>query len=86
MSEKNILLKTKEHRDLKDIVEFFRNMADMLEMSSLTFEKKGRTVQLQVPQILEMDLQVKEKVASNKVKRGIEIDLEWITTSEEEAR
>ncbi|PKK89712.1 MAG: hypothetical protein CVV64_12975 [Candidatus Wallbacteria bacterium HGW-Wallbacteria-1] len=82
MSDKNILLKTKEHRDLKDVVEFFRNMADMLEKREIILEKKGRTVQLIVPQIIELDFQVKEKATETKVKRGIEIDLEWIINSE----
>lgn len=77
MSKKEVLFKSDERRDLKNLAEFLHGLADKIAAGEITLKQGDSEVSLNLPNIVELELEVEQKVGKNKTKKSIELEIEW---------
>ena len=82
MAKKTYLLKSEERRDLQSVVAFLRQLADKLADNQVVMRQGDQEVTLTVPDTVELEIQVQEKLKKGGVQRQIEIEIEWMEGGE----
>ncbi len=77
MAKKNILIKSKERRNVQDIAAFLRQLADRLEDNEVALQHRGEEISLEVPAHVTFKLKVKEKIKKRKTKYNLKMTLKW---------
>lgn len=77
MSKKDVLFSSEEWKARQSVAAFLRELADNLEQGEITLRRGEQTVSLILPETIEMEIEVTEKVKRNKTERELEIELEW---------
>jgi amphi-Trp domain-containing protein len=77
MGKKNILIKSKEQRNVQDIAAFLRQLADRLEENEVALQHRGEEISLEVPNRVTFKLKVKEKIKKRKTKYNLKMTLKW---------
>ena len=77
MAKKNILLKSKEQRNIQDVAAFLRQLADRLEQSEIALQRGDQEISLEVPNRVTFKLKVKEKVKKRRTKQQLKMTLRW---------
>lgn len=75
MSEKKDIYRLEEKRSLKQIADYFENLASDLRNGKITFED-GTSIEL--PDILTLDIDVDEKHKEDIISTNAEFELKWV--------
>jgi amphi-Trp domain-containing protein len=78
MGKKKILFKSDEPRDLQTVAAFLRDLADKLEQNEVTFRQGNDEVTIVLPDIVDFEVEVEEKVKKHKTKRSLELEIDWV--------
>jgi len=78
MGREIILFETEERKNRAEIASFLRLLADKIEAGSVTLKSGGNEVSLSLPQNLILETKVEEEEKKGKLKRSLEVEIEWI--------
>jgi amphi-Trp domain-containing protein len=78
MGKKKILFKSDEPRDLNYVAAFLRELADKLEQNEVTLRQGDDEVTIVLPDIVDFEVEVEEKVKKHKTKRSLELEIDWV--------
>jgi amphi-Trp domain-containing protein len=78
MAKKNVLVKSKERRDVQSIATFLRELADRLERQELVLQRGSDEVRLAIPGTVVFALKAKEKTKKRKTKQRLGIKIKWV--------
>jgi amphi-Trp domain-containing protein len=78
MGRKNVLVKSKERRSIKDVAEFLHQLADRLVENELVVQQGNEEVTVTVPNQVTMKLKIKEKLKKRKTKHSLKLGLKWV--------
>ncbi len=84
MGREVILFETEERRSAAEIAAFLRTLADKIEAGSVTLRAGGKEIALPLPKNLILEVKVEEEEKKGKMKRSLEVELEWILGAEDE--
>lgn len=77
MSEKTMLFRAEEWKSRQSVATFLRELADNLEGGQVTLRRGEEEVILSLPETVELEIEVTEKVKEHKTQRELEIEIEW---------
>ena len=77
MAKKTILFKSDQRKNLKEVAEFFRQLADKLESGEIVFRRGTDEVKLKLPKTVDFEIEAEEKHKKRGVQQSIEIEIEW---------
>lgn len=81
--KKNVIMEMEEKRSLADVAHFLRDLADKLEGNQLTLQQGNDEIKLTLPDPITLEFELEEKHKKGRVKRQLEIELEWYPDEEE---
>lgn len=76
MGFETVLFKSEEKKSAKEIAEVLRQVADKIEIGSMTLVQSGNETILDFPQTMILEMKVEEE-QGRKLKKSFEIELEW---------
>ena len=77
MSKKNMLFRAEEWKSRQSTAEFLRELADHLEGGEVMLRRGDEEVRFALPETVELEIEVTEKVKKHKTERELEIEIEW---------
>jgi amphi-Trp domain-containing protein len=77
MSKKNVLFRSEEWKPRQSAAAFLRELADKLEEGEITLMRGEEEVCLTLPETVELEIEVTEKVKRRKTEQELEIEIEW---------
>ncbi|MFW6082849.1 MAG: amphi-Trp domain-containing protein [Chloroflexota bacterium] len=77
MSEKRMLFKSEEWKSRQNTAAFLRELAGKLEAGEIMLRRGDEEVRLTLPDTVELEIEVTEKVKEHKTERELEIEIEW---------
>jgi amphi-Trp domain-containing protein len=77
MAKKNILMKSKERRNIQELAAFLRQLADRLEQNETTLQRGDEEISVEVPSRVTFKVKVKEKVKKGGTKHQLKMVLKW---------
>ena len=83
MGFETVLFKSEEKKSAKEIAEVLRQVADKIEIGSMTLVQSGNETILDFPQTMILEMKVEEE-QGRKLKKSFEIELEWFPGEEQE--
>jgi amphi-Trp domain-containing protein len=82
----NVILKSEEEKTRSEIVSFLREIATKIDSGVVKLVQGESTVELNIPENLQLELKVEEKIKEGKPqKMQLEIELEWYVGSAKES-
>ena len=78
MAEKGIIFESEEPKNITEVAEFLRTLADRLAQGRVTFQKGAEEVVLLFPQNVVLEIKVEQKQKKGKTKHHLEIEIEWV--------
>lgn len=82
MGREIVLFKSEERKSLSEAASILRQVADKVELGTMTLGQNENRVILDFPRNLTMEIKVEEE-EKTLVKRSLEIELEWVVGKEE---
>ncbi|MFC1844187.1 amphi-Trp domain-containing protein [Thermodesulfobacteriota bacterium] len=83
MGIETVLFKSEERKSANEIAEILRQIADKIEIGSMTLMQSGNETILDFPQSMILEMKVEEE-QGRKLKKSFEIELEWIPGENQE--
>ena len=77
MAKKQVLFRAEEWKSRESTAAFLRELADSLERGELTLRRGEEEVTLSLPETVELEIEVTEKVKDQKTERELELEIEW---------
>jgi amphi-Trp domain-containing protein len=77
MSKKNVLFRSEEWKARRSAAALLRGLADKLEEGEVTLRRGEEEVTLMLPDTVELEIEVTEKVKEHKTEQELEIEIEW---------
>ena len=78
MSEEETLYESESLRTVPEVIDFIRQLAHWLEDRRIIFPHGEETMELQIPDEVVLEIEVEEEDAGpNRLKRSLEIEIEW---------
>ncbi|MGD2144082.1 MAG: amphi-Trp domain-containing protein [Anaerolineae bacterium] len=77
MSEKKVLFRSEEWKSRGSVAAFLRGLADKLEEGVVILRRGEDEISLMLPETVELEIEVTEKVKGHKTERELEIEIEW---------
>ena len=78
MIMENVILKSEEKKARSEVVSFLREIATKIDSGVVKLVQAESTVELNIPENLQLELKVEEKIKEGKPqKMQLEIELEW---------
>jgi amphi-Trp domain-containing protein len=77
MAEKRLLFRGEEWKSRRSTAAFLRELADNLEAGQVTLRRGEEEVSFALPETVELEIQVTEKVKTQKTERELEIEIQW---------
>ena len=77
MAKKNMLFRAEEWKSRQSAAAFLRELADNLEEGEVTLRRGEEEVRFALPETVELEIEVTEKVKKHKTERELEIEIEW---------
>lgn len=77
MSKKNVLFRSEEWKARRSAAALLRDLADKLEEGEVTLRRGEEEVTLMLPDTVELEIEVTEKVKEHKTEQELEIEIEW---------
>ena len=85
MGREIILFKSEERKTSGEVAAVLRDIADKVEQRQMTLKQDANEITLDFPENLVLELKVEEE-EGRKVKRSLEIELEWVPGEESSGR
>jgi amphi-Trp domain-containing protein len=77
MAEKSVLFRGEEWKSRRSTATFLRELADNVEAGEVTLRRGEEEVSFALPETVELEIKVTEKVKQQKTERQLEIEIEW---------
>jgi amphi-Trp domain-containing protein len=77
MAGKTVLFTAEEWKSRESTAAFLRDLADNLEAGEITLRRGEEEVRLALPETVELEIKVTEKVTPRKTERQLEVEIEW---------
>lgn len=78
MGKEIVLFKSEERKDLASVVVFLHQLADKLAENQVILRQGSEEIVIDVPDNVVLELKVEEEDKKGKIKRTIEVEIEWI--------
>ncbi len=82
MGIERVLFKSEEKKSASDIANVLRSIADKVDSGSITLQQGADKISIDFPASMVLELKVEEE-RGRKLKKSLEIELEWIVGGEE---
>lgn len=77
MAEKSTLFRAEEWKSRQSTAALLRELADNIEAGEVTLRRGEEEVTFSLPETIELEIELTEKVKGNKTQRELEIEIEW---------
>jgi amphi-Trp domain-containing protein len=77
MAEKNVLFRAEEWQSRRSTAAFLRDLADKIEAGEVTLRRGEEEVSFAMPETVELEIELTEKLKQQKTERQLEIEIEW---------
>ena len=77
MAEKNVLFRAEEWKSRQSTAALLCELADNLEAGEVTLRRGEEDVTFSLPETIELEIKLTEKVKGHKTQRELEIEIEW---------
>ncbi len=78
MARKSVHLKSEELKDRQDVADFLNELADKLEANRVVLRQGLNEVALDIPEDVDLGIEVEEKHKRGEIKHCLEIELNWL--------
>ena len=78
MGKEVVLFKSEERKDLAGVVAFLHQLADKLAKNQVILRQGSEEIVIDVPDNVILELKVEEEDKKGKIKRTLEVEVEWI--------
>jgi len=82
MGKEIVLFKSEERKDLGSVVTFLHQLADKLAENQVILRQGSEEIVIDVPDNVILELKVEEEDKKGKIKRTLEVEIEWIEGDE----
>ena len=77
MAKKSILFRAEEWKSRQSAAAFLRELAEIMEAGTVTLRRGEEEVDFSLPETVELEIKLTEKVKPDKTERELEIEIEW---------
>jgi amphi-Trp domain-containing protein len=77
MAQKKVLFSAEEWKSRSSVATFLRGLADSLEAGEVTLMRGEQEVRFALPEKVELEIKLTEKVKKDKTERELELEMEW---------
>jgi amphi-Trp domain-containing protein len=77
MAKKTMLFRAEEWTSRSSAAALLRELADNLEAGEVTLRRGEEEVTFSLPETIELEIELTEKVKEHKTERELEIEIEW---------
>lgn len=78
MGKEITLFKAEEKKNITEVAEFLRKLADRLEKNKVTLRRDDKKIKLDIPDRVELEIEVEKEIGKRKTEIELEIELKWI--------
>lgn len=78
MAEETVLFESEERKQLSEVAEFLRQLADRLDQHEVTLRQGEEELTLSIPDQVELEIKVEEEAKRKGTERSLEIEIEWM--------
>ena len=82
MGKEIVLFKSEERKDLAGVVVFLHQLADKLAGNQVVLRQGTEEIVVNIPNNVVLELKVEEEDKKGKVKRTLEVEIEWLEGDE----
>ncbi len=82
MGREIVLFKSEEKKDLPSVATFLRQLADKLDGNQVVLRQGTEEIVLDIPNNVVLELKAEEEDKKGKIKRTLEVEIEWIDGDE----
>jgi amphi-Trp domain-containing protein len=82
MGKEIVLFESEERKDLASVVAFLHQLADKLASNQVVLRQGSEEIVVDIPNNVVLELKVEEEDKKGKVKRTLEVEIEWIDGDE----
>jgi amphi-Trp domain-containing protein len=82
MGKEIVLFKSEERKDLASVVAILHQLADKLAENQVIMRRGSEEIVIDVPNNVVLELKVEEEDKKGKIKRTLEVEIEWIEGDE----
>ena len=82
MGKEIVLFESEERKDLASVVAFLHQLADKLASNQVILRQGDEEIVIDVPNNVVLELKVEEEDKKGKVKRTLEVEIEWLEGDE----
>ena len=82
MGKENVLFESEERKDLASVVAFLHQLADKLAENQVVLRQGSEEIVVDIPDSVVLELKVEEEDKKGKVKRTLEVEIEWLEGDE----
>ena len=82
MGKEIVLFKSEERKDLASVVAFLHQLADKLAENQVILRQGSTEIVVNIPDNVVLELKVEEEDKKGKMKRTLEVEIEWIEGDE----
>ena len=82
MGKEIVLFKSEERKDLASAVTFLHQLADKLAENQVILRQGSEEIIVDIPNNVVLELKVEEEDKKGKIKRTLEVEIEWIEGDE----
>ena len=82
MGKEIVLFESEERKDLASVVAFLHQLADKLAKNQVVLRQGMEEIVVDIPNNVVLELKVEEEDKKGKVKRTLEVEIEWIEGDE----
>ncbi len=86
MGKEITLFKAKEGKDISEVAELLRQLADRLEKNKVSFRRDDKKIKLDIPNHVELEIEVEKEIGKRKTEIELEIELKWIEGDRREVK
>jgi amphi-Trp domain-containing protein len=82
MGKEIVLFESEERKDLASVVAFLHQLADKLAKNQVVLRQGSAEIAVDIPDNVVLEIKVEEEDKSGKLKRTLEVEIEWIEGDE----
>ncbi|MFN3601197.1 MAG: amphi-Trp domain-containing protein [Dietzia sp.] len=79
MSLSNRLLRSKDTYSREAVADLLATLAERIRSGTVTFDQDGNSLDIDVPDSVRLDIEIKDTPKTSGVKREVELEMWWIT-------
>lgn len=78
MAKEISLFKSEEKKDLSEVADFLRDLADRLDKRRVILKKGEKKLKLDLPDRVELEIEVEKEIGKRKTEMELEIEISWV--------